>query len=236
MRFGDRYRIVEMLGRGATGEVYRADDLKLGQQVALKFLPPHLAENEDARARIRNEVRVARQVSHPNVCRVHDIAEADGYVFISMEYVDGEDLRSVLRRLGRPSREKVAEIARQLCAGLAAAHEIGVLHRDLKSANVMIDGRGRARIADFGLASFQHELPEDTVAGTPAYMAPELLAGAPPPRGPTSTRWASSSSSWPRAGRRSRARPSASCAASSSPACRPPRASTSLTSTRSSSA
>ena len=123
---------------------------------------------------------MARQVSHPNVCRVHDIAEADGYVFISMEYVDGEDLRSVLRRLGRPSREKVAEIARQLCAGLAAAHEIGVLHRDLKSANVMIDGRGRARIADFGLASFQHELPEDTVAGTPAYMAPELFAGAPP--------------------------------------------------------
>ena len=117
MRFGDRYRIVERLGRGATGEVYRADDLKLGQPVALKFLPPHLAGNEDARARIRNEVRVARQVSHPNVCRVYDIAEADGYVFIAMEYVDGEDLRSVLRRLGRPSREKVAEIARQLLEG-----------------------------------------------------------------------------------------------------------------------
>jgi serine/threonine-protein kinase len=180
MVLADRYRIIGLLGRGGMGEVYRADDLKLGQPVALKFLPPHLAEDKDARARIRNEVRVARQVSHPNVCRVHDIAEADGYAFISMEYVDGEDLRSVLRRLGRPSREKVAEIARQLCAGLAAAHEIGVLHRDLKSANVMIDGRGRARIADFGLASFQHELPEDTVAGTPAYMAPELLAGAPP--------------------------------------------------------
>ena len=180
MRFGDRYRIVEMLGRGAAGEVYRADDLKLGQPVALKFLPPQLAEDPDARARIRNEVRVARQVSHPNVCRVYDIAEADGYVFISMEYVDGEDLRSVLRRLGRPSREKVAEIARQLCAGLAAAHEIGVLHRDLKSANVMIDGRGRVRIADFGLASFQQELPDGAVAGTPASMAPELFAGAPP--------------------------------------------------------
>src|SRR5512139_2114931 len=179
MRFGDRYRIVERLGRGATGEVYRADDLKLGQPVALKFLPPHLAEDPDARARIRNEVRVARQVSHPNVCRVYDIAEADGYVFISMEYVDGEDLRSVLRRLGRPSREKVAEIARQLCAGLAAAHESGVLHRDLKPANIMIDGRGRVRIADFGLASFQQELPDGAVAGTPAYMAPELFAGAP---------------------------------------------------------
>ena len=178
MRFGDRYRIVEMLGRGATGEVYRADDLKLGQPVALKFLPPHLAEDADARARIRNEVRVARQVSHPNVCRVYDIAEADGYVFISMEYVDGEDLRSVLRRLGRPSLEKASEIARQLCAGLAAAHEIGVLHRDLKSENIMIDGRGRVRITDFGLASFQHELPERALAGTPVYMAPELFAGA----------------------------------------------------------
>jgi serine/threonine-protein kinase len=180
MRFGDRYRIVEMLGRGANGEVYRADDLKLGQPVALKFLPPHLAEDPDARARIRNEVRVARQVSHPNVCRVYDIAEADGYVFISMEYVDGENLRSVLRRLGRPSREKAAELARQLCAGLAAAHEIGVLHRDLKSANVMIDGRGRARITDFGLASFQHEVPDPALAGTPTYMAPELFAGAQP--------------------------------------------------------
>ncbi len=180
MRFGDRYRIVEMLGRGATGEVYRADDLKLGQPVALKFLPPNLTEDTDARARIRNEVRIARQVSHPNVCRVYDIAEADGYLFIAMEYVDGEDLRSVLRRLGRPSNEKAAEIARQLCAGLAAAHEIGVLHRDLKSANIMIDGRGRVRITDFGLASFQHELPEGTIAGTPTYMAPELFAGAQP--------------------------------------------------------
>jgi len=179
-RFGDRYRIVELLGRGATGEVYRADDLHLGLPVALKFLPPHLADNPDAISRVRNEVRVARQVTHPNVCRVFDIGEVDGHSFISMEYVDGEDLRSVLRRLGRPSREKALEIARQLCAGLAAAHEIGVLHRDLKSANVMIDGRGRARIADFGLASFAHELPDRAFAGTPAYMAPELFAGAPP--------------------------------------------------------
>jgi serine/threonine protein kinase len=176
--FGDRYRIVEMLGRGATGEVYRADDLRLGQPVALKFLPPHLAENEGARARIRNEVRVARQVSHSNVCRVYDIAEADGEAFISMEYVDGEDLRSVLRRLGRPSREKACEIARQLCAALAAAHEMGVLHRDLKPENIMIDGRGRVRITDFGLASFQRELEERALAGTPAYTAPELFAGA----------------------------------------------------------
>ncbi len=177
--FAGRYRIVEMLGQGATGEVYRADDLHLGQPVALKFLPEHLAGDPAARARVRNEVRVARQVTHPSVCRVFDIGEADGHTFISMEYVDGEDLRSVLRRLGRPSREKALEIARQLCAGLAAAHEIGVLHRDLKSANVMIDGRGRARITDFGLASFAHEREGQGMAGTPTYMAPELFSGAP---------------------------------------------------------
>jgi serine/threonine-protein kinase len=177
--FAGRYRIVELLGQGATGEVYRADDLHVGQPVALKFLPAHLADSTVARDRVRNEVRVARQVTHPNVCRVFDIGEADGHTFISMEYVDGEDLRSVLRRLGRPSREKALEIARQLCAGLAAAHEIGVLHRDLKSANVMIDGRGRARITDFGLAAFAHEREGQGIAGTPTYMAPELFDGAP---------------------------------------------------------
>lgn len=179
-RFGERYRIIEMLGRGATGEVYRAEDLQLGQPVALKFLPAHLTDDAGARARVRNEVRIARQVTHPNVCRVFDLGEVDGQVFISMEYVDGEDLRSVLRRLGRPSHEKALEIARQICAGLGAAHDIGVLHRDLKAANIMIDGRGRVRITDFGLASFVHEAPGADVAGTPAYMAPELFMGSAP--------------------------------------------------------
>ncbi len=160
------------------GEVYRADDLQLGQTVALKFLPRHLTDDPTALARLRNEVRVARHVSHPNVCRVFDIGEEAGQFFISMEYVDGEDLESVLRRLGRPSREKSLQIARQLCAGLAAAHESGILHRDLKPANVMIDGLGRVRITDFGMAAFAADLgAEDALAGTPAYMAPEQLAG-----------------------------------------------------------
>ncbi|UCF68007.1 MAG: serine/threonine protein kinase [Acidobacteriota bacterium] len=160
------------------GEVYRADDLQLGQSVALKFLPVHLSADPTALARLRNEVRVARQISHPNVCRVYDLGEAEGQYFIAMEYVDGEDLRSVLRRLGRPTGEKALEIARELCAGLAAAHRAGVLHRDLKPANIMIDGRGRVRITDFGLAGFARELPRDDSAGTPAYMAPEQFSGS----------------------------------------------------------
>ncbi len=160
------------------GEVYRADDLKLEQAVALKFLPVSVLGDAAALARFHREVRVARQVSHPNVCRVFDIGETDGNVFLSMEYVDGEDLSSLLRRIGRLPQDKAIEIARQMCAGLAAAHEFGVLHRDFKPANVMIDGRGKARITDFGLAGIATEFaPEELRAGTPAYMAPEQLAG-----------------------------------------------------------
>jgi len=160
------------------GEVYRADDLKLRQSVALRFLPTALSSNARRLERFHHEVRVARQVSHPNVCRVYDIGEADGQQFISMEFVDGEDLASLLRRIGKPSAEKAVEIARQLCAGLAAAHDKGVLHRDLKPHNVMIDGRGKVRVTDFGLAGFIDELAgHDIGAGTPAYMAPEQLEG-----------------------------------------------------------
>ena len=173
-RLGTRYRVVGLLGRGGMGEVYRADDLELNQSVALKFLPERVARNAADLARLRAEVRTARQIAHPNVCRTYDIAEADGQVFLVMEYVDGEDLASVLRRLGRPSPDKALEIARQLCLGLGAAHENGVLHRDLKPANIMIDGRGRVRITDFGLAGTAEEIAaEGGVAGTPAYMAPE---------------------------------------------------------------
>ncbi len=171
-----RYQILGLLGRGGMGEVYRAEDLSLGQSVALKFLPDSVAVDAERLARFRTEVSVARQVSHPNVCRVYDIGEADGHVFLSMEYVDGEDLASLLRRIGRLSPDKAAEMARQLCAGLAAAHDKGVLHRDLKPANVMIDGRGRVRLADFGLAGGA-EVETPGLAGTPAYMAPELFTG-----------------------------------------------------------
>ena len=174
----DRYRVVAMAGRGGMGEVYRAEDLTLGQVVAIKFLPESLSQDATTLARFHSEVRIARQVSHPNVCRVFDIGDADGTPFLSMEYVDGEDLASVVRRIGRLSPDKATEVARQICAGLAAAHERGVVHRDLKPANVMLDGAGKIRITDFGLAGLAASIQgADIRAGTPAYMAPEQLAG-----------------------------------------------------------
>lgn len=173
-----RYRIVAALGRGGMGEVFRAEDLTLQQEIALKFLPNELTSDPAALERFHKEVRVARQVSHPNVCRVFDIGVADGAPFITMEYVDGEDLSSLLRRIGRFPQDKGLEIARQICAGLAAAHEQGLLHRDLKPANVMLDGRGRVRITDFGLASLAGDVHGGEIrAGTPAYMSPEQLEG-----------------------------------------------------------
>src|SRR5216684_6470360 len=178
MLLAERYRIVALVGKGGMGEVYRADDLKLGQTVALKFLPVSLSGNEEALKRFHAEVRLARQISHPNVCRVFDVGESDGRVFFTMEYVDGEDLATLLRRIGRLPADKGLEIARQLCAGLAAAHEYGVLHRDLKPANIMLDGRGKVRITDFGLAAFAEDIAAEEIrSGTPAYMAPEQTAG-----------------------------------------------------------
>jgi hypothetical protein len=172
-----RYRIAGLLGRGGMGEVYRATDLTLGQAVALKFLPASLVRDERALARFYNEVRIARQVTHPNVCRVHDIGQVEGQHYISMEYVDGEDLASLLRRIGRLPVDKAVETARKICAGLAAAHDRGVLHRDLKPANIMLDRRGQVIIMDFGLAGLSDQVRGDARSGTPAYMAPEQLAG-----------------------------------------------------------
>ncbi len=158
------------------GEVYRAEDLKLGNVVALKFLPASLQNDAAALAGFHAEVRNARQVSHPNVCRVYDIGEVNGQHFLTMEYIDGEDLSSLLRRIGRLPPDKALETAHQICAGLAAAHDCGLLHRDLKPANIMLDGRGRVRITDFGLAlSHDDATGRSETAGTPAYMAPEQI-------------------------------------------------------------
>ena len=174
----ERYRIVGFLGRGGMGEVYRADDLKLRQQVALKFLPESLSANGAALARFYKEVSVARQISHRHVCRVYDVGEHAGQHFISMEFVRGEELSSLLKRIGYLPQDKAVEIARQLCAGLAAVHERGMLHRDLKPANVMIDERGDVRITDFGIAAPAEELSgREAMSGTPAYMSPEQLEG-----------------------------------------------------------
>jgi len=174
-KLAERYRIVGLLGRGGMGEVYRADDLKLKQPVALKFLPEKLSADGESLARFFREVSVARQISHRHVCRVYDTGEADGFHFISMEYVRGEELALLLKRIGRLPHDKAVEIARQLCAGLAAIHEQGVLHRDLKPANVMIDERGDVRITDFGIAALAEETRNRELVGTPAYMSPEQL-------------------------------------------------------------
>jgi serine/threonine-protein kinase len=173
----ERYRIVGLLGRGGMGEVYRADDLKLGQTVALKFLPPELDGDAERLQLLLAEVRHARQVSHPNICRVYDIGEVGGSHFIAMEFVDGEDLASLMRRIGHLPADKATQVARQICAGIAAAHVQGILHRDLKPANIMLDGRGRARITDFGLAlaAGDGSAEQGNVVGTPAYMAPEQI-------------------------------------------------------------
>ena len=172
----DRYRIVALVGEGGMGQVYRADDLRLGQRVALKYIPANVSGDAAAVVRFYSEARIGRQVAHPNVCRVYDIVESEGARFLAMEYVDGEDLASLLRRIGRLPADKALRLTRELCAGLAAAHERGFIHRDLKPANIMIDGRGAARITDFGLAAAAHEAAGE-LAGTPAYMAPEQLSG-----------------------------------------------------------
>ena len=159
----NRYRILGLIGRGGMGEVYRATDLKLNQPVALKFLPESTARNPRLLERFHGEVRIARQVSHPNVCRVYDIGEVDGSAYISMEYVDGEDLGSLLRRIGRLPGDKAIEIARKLCAGLAAAHAKGVLHRDLKPAQHH-DRRPRPG-TDHGFRPGRHRRPSGRRGG-----------------------------------------------------------------------
>ena len=169
----DRYRIERLLGRGGMGEVYKAQDLRLGQTVALKFLPPELAQEPERLELFHREVRLARQVTHPNVTRVYDIVESDGHLFLSMEFVDGEDLAAALKRRGRFEAREGVELMRQICAGLAAIHATDVLHRDLKPANIMIDRAGRIHLMDFGLAAGARG--HAATGGTPGYMAPEQL-------------------------------------------------------------
>ncbi|HET7704878.1 MAG TPA: protein kinase [Thermoanaerobaculia bacterium] len=174
----DRFRIIAPLARGGMGEVYRADDIRLGQTVALKFLPASLERDPDRLQRLYAEVRLGRQVSHPNVCRLYDVGEYEGTHFIAMEYIDGEDLGSLLRRIGKLPQEKALDLTREICAGLAAAHALGIIHRDLKPANIMIDGRGRARVTDFGLAALEEDVAgRREIVGTPDYMPPEQARG-----------------------------------------------------------
>ncbi|MEM7584973.1 MAG: tetratricopeptide repeat protein [Acidobacteriota bacterium] len=176
---GERYRVVNALGRGGMGEVYRADDLELGDSVALKFLPEKVECDERKLEMLLLEARVARTVSHTNVCRVHDIGvhreDGERLHFISMEYIDGETLSSLLRRVGSLSKAKALQLSSELCRSLAAIHDSGLLHCDIKPGNVMIDGQGHVRLADFGLAIAGSR--GAARGGTPAYMAPEQVVG-----------------------------------------------------------
>ena len=172
-----RYKILGPLGGGGAGEVYKAHDQIMDQDVALKFLAAEPTGGDPARSRLVSEVEMARKVAHPNVVKVYDIGQLeDGEAFLSMEFIDGEDLASLLRRSGRLSHERTVQIAGELCAGLGAMHDHDVLHRDLKPSNIVIDGDGHAHITDFGIAALvptaAGEIP---FAGTPAFMAPGLF-------------------------------------------------------------
>ena len=176
--FAERYRIVHRLGKGGMAEVYRAEDLRLGQTIALKFLLPSLLDEPRRLERFRDEARLARRVNHSAVCRIYDFGEYKRLPYVAMEYVEGEHLASLRRRVGRLSTERALDIALEICRGLGAIHEQGILHRDLKPANVMLDGQGRVRILDFGLAAMVDQVSKaDVRSGTPAYMAPEQARG-----------------------------------------------------------
>ncbi len=173
---GERYQIVEALGRGGMGEVWRAFDLKLRVEVALKALRRDLFNDERRLEMLRSEVRSAREVVSPNVCRIFDLIEADGSELVSMEYVDGQTLLEVLQERGPLELKEAQDLASQFLAGLEAIHKAGLVHRDVKPENIMVTRAGRVVVMDFGLAR-QGDSSTGTVAGTPAYMAPEQAAG-----------------------------------------------------------
>ena len=175
-----RYELLEEIGRGAMGVVYRARDRELDEVVALKFLPEALGKNPEAVSRFREEARLARRLSHPNIVRLHDIGEELGRRYLSMELVDGPDLRARLRQLdGAPlPLADVLAYGAQLASALAHAHRAGVIHRDIKPANVLLSpDLATAKLADFGLASARQATDAPGAGGTPLYMAPELFLG-----------------------------------------------------------
>jgi eukaryotic-like serine/threonine-protein kinase len=179
-RFAGRYEVIEVLGAGGMGSVYRARDLELGEEVAVKVTRPEIAGDPEFIRRFGRELKLARRISHRHVVRMYELMEDHGTRFIVMEYVPGEDLRSLIRRSGHLSVSRALAIAGQVCEGLAAAHRLGVVHRDLKPANVMLDAEGNARIMDFGLArslAAGESTVHGVVLGTPGYMAPEQAAG-----------------------------------------------------------
>jgi serine/threonine protein kinase/tetratricopeptide (TPR) repeat protein len=183
--FAGRYHIVEELGKGGMGTVYRAIDNKLNEEVALKLIRPEIARDERTLERFQNELKIARKISHRHVGRMYELMEEKGVHFITMEYVAGQDLRGLIRQTGQLTVRKSVAITTQVLEGLAEAHRLGVVHRDLKPSNIIIDREGSARIIDFGIARTSETkggTGAGAVIGTPEYMAPEQVEGKPADR------------------------------------------------------
>ncbi|MGB8959589.1 MAG: protein kinase [Candidatus Aminicenantales bacterium] len=178
--FAGRYRILDELGRGGMGRVYKALDREISEAIALKVLVPAFSADETMVERFRNELKLARRISHKNVCRIFDLGNCEGTYFITMEFVPGDNLKSIIRMMGPLAPPRALAVAGQVCDGLAEAHRLGVVHRDLKSSNIMIDREGSARIMDFGIARAAETkglTDRGTLVGTPEYMAPEQVEG-----------------------------------------------------------
>jgi serine/threonine protein kinase/tetratricopeptide (TPR) repeat protein len=178
--FAGRYEIIEELGKGGMGKVYRVEDKKIKEEVALKLIKHEIASDKKTIERFSNELKMARKIAHRNVCRMFDLGEEKEVHYITMEYVRGEDLKSMIRMSKQLSVATSIDIAKQVCEGLAEAHRLGVIHRDLKPQNIMIDKEGNARIMDFGIArSIEAEgiTEVGTIIGTPEYMSPEQVEG-----------------------------------------------------------
>ena len=178
---GERYEILAEAGHGSMGNVYKARDRETGETVALKLLKPEIASDQAMMERFKNELLYARKITHKNVCRVYEFNRVAGVAYTSMEFVEGESLRSVLNRFGALSQKKATNLALQICSGLKEAHAQGIVHRDLKPENVMIDGSGNLKLMDFGIARSMEAVTRQTgvMVGTPAYMAPEQVSGSP---------------------------------------------------------
>lgn len=180
LSFADRYQIIEELGKGGMGTVYRALDMKLDEEVAIKVIRPEIASDPDTVLRFSHELKLARRISHRNIGRLYELMESKGHHFITMEYIPGLDLHRLIKKATPMPVEKAVTIAAQICEGLREAHRLGIVHRDLKPGNVLIDKEGRARILDFGIArsvDTEGMTRLGMTVGTPEYMSPEQVDG-----------------------------------------------------------
>ena len=176
--FAFRYEVIEELGSGGMGKVYRVFDKQIEEEVALKLIRPEIASHEKTIERFKNELKITRNISHKNVCKMYDLNEDNGTHYLTMEYVPGEDLKSMIAMMGRLSAGQVVSITKQVCEGLAEAHRSGIVHRDLKSSNIIVDRKGNAHIMDFGIArSLKSKgiTRPGAMVGTSGYMSPEQV-------------------------------------------------------------